>query len=122
MQKMTRTRKVLVPHFLTTSLCCIGTSLTSLQETEAAPAAKKRKTGATTSVKKAGPDEAEDDDNDVPEDDGVEDEADSAEEDDAVENTDGPAAAAKANKEGAVPKEDDLKEVDDVIAADEANE
>lgn len=94
------------------------------------PAAKKRKTGPNTSQTTAKPStksstelnapEVVDDDGDIEqngakaavEEDDEDAEVDEDEADDTAKKS-GPAASAKANKGSVVPKEDELKEVDD---------
>jgi hypothetical protein len=82
------------------------------------PAKKKRKTGPVSADQvPADEDEVEEAE---PQEDGIDDQDDSADDDEAVAS--GPAAKAKQVKGKVVPTEDDLEEVDEVVAADEDDE
>jgi hypothetical protein len=83
-----------------------------------APAKKKRKTGPVSADQvPADEDEVEEAE---PQEDGIDDQDDSADDDEAVAS--GPASKAKQVKGNVVPTEDDLEEVDEVIAADEEDD
>jgi hypothetical protein len=98
----------------------IGTYINYYLEEEDAPPVKKRKTGATTSAKAGKAEKDEDAENGEEEEEEEADAEEGADEDTAEAS--GPAATAKKVKGGVVPKEDDLKEVDEAVAADEGQD